>query len=308
MSLPYGDDQQCQGYEDSPIHFTGKQRDAETNLDVFQARYYASMSGRWMLPDWSALPEAVPYANLGNPQTLNLYTYVGNNPITHTDVDGHYMNTANEPGGSGFTDGSGPGYYLDFLSGTPTVGEAQDFLNGLGNAFNSDLSLGFIPLDTPNSSAGELGAALGNAAAALQGAAEIVTGAAVDGGGAGACATGVGCVADAPVIVVGTAVGAHGVGAAAQGITHLMKSASGEVGVSSSGQKTDKYGNKLGGSGKPQQHETNSNTREKANNKALNEGSRSVNHSNPKSGQPHVHAADAEENKKPNSTHHNYPD
>lgn len=73
-NLPYGDDQQCSGIADpSGLHFTGKLRDAETGLDNFQARYYASMSGRWMLPDWSALPEPVPYASLDNPQTLNLY-------------------------------------------------------------------------------------------------------------------------------------------------------------------------------------------------------------------------------------------
>jgi hypothetical protein len=31
----------------------------------------------------------VPYADFGNPQTLNLYQYVGNNPITTFDADGH---------------------------------------------------------------------------------------------------------------------------------------------------------------------------------------------------------------------------
>ena len=63
--------------------------DSETGLFNFGARYYAPTSGRWTLPDWSAVPIAVPYADLDSPQTLNLYTYVGNNPITHTDVDGH---------------------------------------------------------------------------------------------------------------------------------------------------------------------------------------------------------------------------
>ncbi len=92
------------------------------------------------------------------------------------------------------------------------------------------------------------------------------------------------------------------------GVTNLMKDSSSSDVVTSSGQKADQYGNKLGGSGKPQQHETQSNTREASNNKSLNEGNKSVNHSNPKSGQPHTHAADADGNKKPNSTHHNYPD
>lgn len=31
----------------------------------------------------------VPYAAMGDPQSLNLYGYVGNNPIVHVDMDGH---------------------------------------------------------------------------------------------------------------------------------------------------------------------------------------------------------------------------
>ncbi len=33
----------------------------------------------------------VPYAKLGNPQSLNLYAYVGNNPLRYTDPTGHYL-------------------------------------------------------------------------------------------------------------------------------------------------------------------------------------------------------------------------
>jgi RHS repeat-associated protein len=69
--------------------YTGKERDAESGLDNFGARYYASSMGRWMSPDWSANPEAVPYSSLGNPQSLNLYGYVNNNPLSHADRDGH---------------------------------------------------------------------------------------------------------------------------------------------------------------------------------------------------------------------------
>ena len=69
--------------------FTGKERDAESGLDEFGARYYASSLGRFMTPDWAAKPIAVPYANYGNPQSLNLYSYVQNNPTTLGDPDGH---------------------------------------------------------------------------------------------------------------------------------------------------------------------------------------------------------------------------
>jgi RHS repeat-associated protein len=88
-SLPFGDSQTCTSIDPSPLHFTGKQRDTESNLDDFGARYYNSGMARWVTPDWSARGEAVPYADLANPQTLNLYAYVGNNPTTRMDADGH---------------------------------------------------------------------------------------------------------------------------------------------------------------------------------------------------------------------------
>jgi RHS repeat-associated protein len=81
---------------DSPVQcaplnymFTGKERDAESGLDEFGARYYGSSLGRFMTPDWAAKPTSVPYANFGNPQNLNLYSYVENNPTTMGDPDGH---------------------------------------------------------------------------------------------------------------------------------------------------------------------------------------------------------------------------
>lgn len=42
-----------------------------------------------MTPDWAAKPTTVPYAMFGDPQTLNLYAYVGNNPMSRADADGH---------------------------------------------------------------------------------------------------------------------------------------------------------------------------------------------------------------------------
>lgn len=43
-SLPYGDALTCTGSDPSPLHFTGKMRDAETGLDDFPARYYSYIS------------------------------------------------------------------------------------------------------------------------------------------------------------------------------------------------------------------------------------------------------------------------
>jgi len=79
--------------------FAGKERDAESGLDYFGARYYGSALGRFTSPDWSAKPQAIPYARLENPQSLNLYTYLPDNPLRGVDPDGHGDNCkAGTPG------------------------------------------------------------------------------------------------------------------------------------------------------------------------------------------------------------------
>jgi len=88
-SLPFGDALSCSSTDVSPMHFTGKERDSESGLDDFDARYYSSSVGRFMTADWSASPSPVPYASLPYPQSLNLYSYVQNNPLKSTDPNGH---------------------------------------------------------------------------------------------------------------------------------------------------------------------------------------------------------------------------
>jgi RHS repeat-associated protein len=63
---------------------TGKERDSESGNDYFKYRYLASSMGRWLSPD----PSGLTHVDLGNPQELNLYNYVGNNPLTRADLDG----------------------------------------------------------------------------------------------------------------------------------------------------------------------------------------------------------------------------
>jgi len=90
-SDPFGDYLNATGSagDATEQHFTGKERDAESGNDYFGARYYASNMGRFMSPDWSAKEEPVPYATMDDPQSLNLYSYVRNNPLSHADADGH---------------------------------------------------------------------------------------------------------------------------------------------------------------------------------------------------------------------------
>jgi RHS repeat-associated protein len=86
---PFGGEMVITGSDINNYKFTAKERDSETGLDYFGARYYGSSLGRFMTPDWAAKPVTVPYAHFGNPQSLNLYSYVVNNPTTTADPDGH---------------------------------------------------------------------------------------------------------------------------------------------------------------------------------------------------------------------------
>lgn len=82
--------------------FSSKERDGETGLDFFEARYYSSKLGRFVSPDEfaggpdelfdfaeDASDNPTFYANLEVPQSLNKYQYTYNNPLNMSDEDGH---------------------------------------------------------------------------------------------------------------------------------------------------------------------------------------------------------------------------
>ena len=62
---------------------TGQERDAESGLDYFGARYVSSAQGRFTSPDASNLG-----VDFYLPQTWNRYAYVGNNPFRYVDQNG----------------------------------------------------------------------------------------------------------------------------------------------------------------------------------------------------------------------------
>jgi RHS repeat-associated protein len=84
--------------EKNPQRFTGKERDAESGLDFFGARYMSSAQGRFTSPDpnnpilnaqmitTAGLPSEAARAHmdnfLENPQNWNRYAYVRNNPAS----------------------------------------------------------------------------------------------------------------------------------------------------------------------------------------------------------------------------------
>jgi RHS repeat-associated protein len=91
------------------LRFTSYERDAESGNDYALARYHISRLGRFSSPDPLA-------GSVGDPQSLNRYTYVRNSPTNYIDPYG--LNVAN-PGycdafyascGGG---GDGPVYLLD---------------------------------------------------------------------------------------------------------------------------------------------------------------------------------------------------
>jgi RHS repeat-associated protein len=86
--LPYGE--QIAGGSGSSHKFTSKERDAETTLDNFVARYMASRFGRFMSPD----PKPIGLKLLANPQDLNEYDYTVNNPLRYYDPNGKDWATA----------------------------------------------------------------------------------------------------------------------------------------------------------------------------------------------------------------------
>jgi RHS repeat-associated protein len=72
--------------DDVAQKFTGKERDAETGLDYFGARYMSSAQGRFTSPD-----PLLSSAHIAAPQSWNRYAYALNNPIRFTDPFGLYV-------------------------------------------------------------------------------------------------------------------------------------------------------------------------------------------------------------------------
>jgi RHS repeat-associated protein len=78
----------AQGYSQADgvrQHFTGQERDTETGLDNFKARYFSSTQGRFTSVDPSR-KSIIPT----NPQTWNRYSYTYNNPLVMVDNNGKW--------------------------------------------------------------------------------------------------------------------------------------------------------------------------------------------------------------------------
>jgi RHS repeat-associated protein len=80
---PFGGIAYTSGSDPNHYMFTGKERDSESGLDNFGARYNSSSVGRFMTPDPSNLS-----VDFLMPQSWNRYSYVLNNPLELVDRNG----------------------------------------------------------------------------------------------------------------------------------------------------------------------------------------------------------------------------
>ena len=93
---PFGEELDFASSSGNTYKYTGLERDAD-QLDHTLNRQYSSNFGRWMTPD----PGGVKVVKLDDPQTWNMYAYVGNNPTTLNDPGGLQSDCANGPDGGG---------------------------------------------------------------------------------------------------------------------------------------------------------------------------------------------------------------
>ena len=132
------------------VRFAGKERDAETGLDYFGARYYGGAQGRFTSPDTPFVDQTPD-----DPQSWNLYSYVRNNPLIFTDPTGNdcvYVNS----GGNGIDSvnnqntskqcGKSGGYWVDGTVTDARFAHGSLILNGTTDGTNrTSASYGLSP-------------------------------------------------------------------------------------------------------------------------------------------------------------------
>jgi RHS repeat-associated protein len=153
---PFGGARVVVNNDPNPYKFTGHERDGESGLDYMKARYYSSSFGRFLQPDWSSTPTPVPYADFSSPQSLNLYAYVGNNPLNLTDPDGHCCSSSASSIADWLDDkiSTAVDFYRDraVASGNSGVAGAATFIAGA----TGDIAKGFTNLLRTGESVGSL--------------------------------------------------------------------------------------------------------------------------------------------------------
>jgi RHS repeat-associated protein len=184
----------------NPFKYTGEPQDDESGLIYLRARYYDPTIGRFISQD-------TVEGDLNNPLSLNLYTYVQNNPLRYTDPSGH-----------------------------SAWGAVKSFASGAWNTAASAISNGIYSDDTNTGDSGTayaVGQVVGGAAAVGVGIVETYIGA--TGVGVGIVATpetaGAGALVIAPsaaAATVGVTTIGYAVNGIADGVNNLSSDGMGE--------------------------------------------------------------------------------
>jgi len=125
--LPFGE--QIAGSSAITQKFTGKERDSESGLDNFGARYNSSQYGRFMSPDQSM---AFSIRQI-NPQRWNQSAYSLNNPLSYSDPTGNDAIAVNF---SGMVAGLGhEGIISVHSDGSSSYARFGPTDHGIGNTF-----------------------------------------------------------------------------------------------------------------------------------------------------------------------------
>jgi RHS repeat-associated protein len=288
------------GQPGNKYKYNGIEFDEDLGINSYEAFYREldPSTGRW----WQIDPK------IENQEMWSPYSSMSNDPVRYKDPLG------DEPDGG--TDGilSVAKTALGTISGL-VVGTLDNLTGGqLRLAVSSNIS------DPQIANGWNKGLDGADAAAFLIGNGESGTGLAVATSSVYVTAGtgGATIVVSGPTALLGGALALHGQLVKANGLNNLGTQ-SGRVntstdnktqssGQTASGHPTDAHGNKLGPSGKPQVNTVNHSSMKKAKDAARAGGQGTpVKHTNPKKGGDHYHSTDNNGDKKPNSTHHEYP-
>jgi RHS repeat-associated protein len=173
-----------------PRKFTGKERDVETGLDYFGARYYNANTGRFTTVD----PVLNTTAALVDPQRWNRYAYGRNNPLRYVDPDGKDIFT---------------------------------YFGGLVTAFGSNLSGGLIARPTSSDSDFRFGQTVGDTLSLAAAGYEAYVGGGLIVGGGGATLTVAGGTVGVPAAVGGGLLVGHAGAFGGSAIFNLSKNTEG---------------------------------------------------------------------------------
>jgi len=91
-------------------HFTGQSEESATGLYFYNARWYDAALGRFIQAD-TVVPRPT------DPQSLNRYSYVNNNPFRYADPTGHYVDEGNFCLQPGCSYDPSMEYYLLWMAG-----------------------------------------------------------------------------------------------------------------------------------------------------------------------------------------------